>query len=102
MYDVIQRKVKSFEKRLEDECRRVDNDKLLHCPLLDYIDCIRLSKERLLILLSRDLKRHQDCFDDLNMRTKAWEAELQRSLSKYRSGMNYNSIPEVRSSINGE
>ena len=36
MYEVIERKVNSFEKRLKHECNRTDDDKLLKFSFLDY------------------------------------------------------------------
>ena len=54
MFEVIERKVNSFEKRLRSECSRTDDDKLLKFSLLDYQDCIKLSRERLDVLLARD------------------------------------------------
>lgn len=98
MYEVIERKVGFFEKRLKNECTRTDNDKLLKFSFLDYQDCLQLSKDRLLVLLTRDQKRHSDCIDELRFKKKAWEDELQRSISKYRAKMDFNQIPEVLSS----
>ena len=76
MYGVIERKVAAFEKRIESECRRTDEDKLLESSMLDYTDCLMLSKERLLVLLTRDERRHQECLDELIYKKNAWEDEL--------------------------
>ena len=100
MYEVIERKVNSFEKRLKSECSRTGEDKLLKFSLLDYQDCLKMSKDRLNVLLARDQKRHQDCIDELRFKKQAWEDELQRSISKYRAKMDFNAIPEVLSSTN--
>lgn len=58
MYGVIEWKVKSFEKKVQGECRRTDLDKLLYGSFLDYTDCLRMSKERLMIMLKKDERRH--------------------------------------------
>ena len=50
------------------------------------------------ILLNRDVKKHENLLDELQFKKKAWEDELQRSLTKYRTKMDLNSIPEVLSS----
>ena len=98
MYQVIDRKVGFFEKRLKIECTRTDDDKLLKYHFSDYQDCLKLSKERLMTLLARDLKRHEDCIDELRYKKEAWENELQRSITKYRAKMDFSQIPEVLSS----
>ena len=77
MFEVIERKVGSFEKKLSYECcSRNDKDKLLKASYLDYSDSIKLSKDRLQILLVREQKRHQDLIDELRFKKKAWESEL--------------------------
>ena len=54
MFEVIERKVSSIEKRLKMECSRTDDDKLLKYSFLDYQDCLKLSRDRFDVLLSRD------------------------------------------------
>ena len=54
MFDVIERKVNSFEKKIKTECGRTDEDKLLKLSFIDYQDSCRLSKHRLSILLTRE------------------------------------------------
>ena len=54
MFDVIERKVDTSEKKLKQECSRTDDDKLLKFSFLDYQDSVRLSKDRLTILLTRE------------------------------------------------
>ena len=76
MYEVIERKVTSFERRLKYECSRNDDDKLLKHSFLDYQDCFKLSKERLTVLLGRETQRHVDCIDELRFKKQAWEDEL--------------------------
>ena len=73
MFGVIESKVGAFEKRIERECRRTDVDKLLLGSFLDYSDCLRLSKDRLLVMLRKDEQRHKACLNELTQKTKAWE-----------------------------
>ena len=98
MFDVIAKKVDSLEKHLDRECKRTDADKLLKSTFLDYQDSCRLSRDRLSILLTRDQKRHQNYIDEVINKKKAWEQEVERSISKYRTRMDVSQIPEVLSS----
>ena len=76
MFDVIERKVNSFEKKIKTECGRTDEDKLLKLSFIDYQDSCRLSKHRLSVLLTKEQKRHQNLIDELRFKKKAWEEEL--------------------------
>ena len=49
-------------------------------------------------MLRRDQKRHQDYIDEVVNKKKAWELEVERSISKYRTRMDVSQIPEVLSS----
>ena len=76
MFEVIERKVSTFERKIKHECARTDDDKLIHGAFIDYQDCAKLSKERLRKLLAREQKHHTDLIDELKFKKKAWEDEL--------------------------
>ena len=72
MLGVIDLKVNQFEKKLKSEVGRPKDEKLLMSSFYDYQDSCRLSKERLEVLLSRDLRVHEGLVEEHKNEKKMW------------------------------
>ena len=107
MLGVIDLKVNQFEKKLKSEVGRPKDEKLLMSSFYDYQDSCRLSKERLEVLLSRDLRVHEGLVEEHKNekkmwwgQQKEWQAELQLSLARSRLRLDMTQMSETGSALN--
>ena len=82
MFTIIEGKVQAFEQKLKSETGRKDDNKLLYTSFFDYQDSCRLSRERLEILLNRDLQIHKDNLEDAKLNHQIFESKKQAWLAE--------------------